>query len=66
MLRRFATRPTASVQGACWRWAETMASYRFLCDERIDWRDMRSRTEIAPRRAWRSCRWCWVLPIRQS
>ncbi|MFP3646157.1 IS4 family transposase [Paraburkholderia sp. SIMBA_054] len=40
LVKRFASRPTASIPGACEGWAETMAAYRFLGNERIDWRDM--------------------------
>ncbi|SEK13477.1 Transposase DNA-binding [Paraburkholderia diazotrophica] len=40
LLKRFAARPTASIPGACEGWAETMAAYRFLGNEHIDWRDM--------------------------
>ncbi|XXA09309.1 IS4 family transposase [Paraburkholderia sp. A3BS-1L] len=40
LLKRFASRPTASIPGACEGWAETMAAYRFLGNERIEWRDM--------------------------
>ncbi|ANB71758.1 transposase (plasmid) [Paraburkholderia phytofirmans OLGA172] len=40
LIKRFASRPTASIPGACEGWAETMAAYRFLGNERIDWRDM--------------------------
>jgi hypothetical protein len=66
LIKRFASRPTASIPGACEGWAETMAAYRFLGNERIDWRDICSRIGIAPRRAWERCRWCCALPIRQS
>ncbi|WP_258193373.1 transposase DNA-binding-containing protein [Paraburkholderia sp. BL25I1N1] len=40
LVKRFASRPTASIPGACEGWAETMVAYRFLGNERIDWRDM--------------------------
>jgi hypothetical protein len=40
LLKRFAARPTASIPGACEGWAETIAAYRFLGNEHIDWRDM--------------------------
>ena len=40
LLKRFAARPTASIPGACEGWAETIAAYRFLGKEHIDWRDM--------------------------
>ena len=40
LVKRFASRPTASIPGACEGWAETMAAYRFLGNEHIDWRDM--------------------------
>jgi hypothetical protein len=40
LVKRFASRPTASIPGACEGWAETMAAYRLLGTERIDWRDM--------------------------
>ena len=40
LVKRFASRPTASIPGACEGWAETIAAYRFLDNEHIDWRDM--------------------------
>jgi hypothetical protein len=40
LVKRFASRPTASIPGACEGWAETIAAYRFLGNEHIDWRDM--------------------------
>ncbi|MGF6836882.1 hypothetical protein QF001_000749 [Paraburkholderia youngii] len=40
LLKRFAARPTESIPGACEGWAETIAAYRFLGNEHIDWRDM--------------------------
>ena len=40
LLKRFASRPTASIPGACEGWSETIAAYRFLGNEHIDWRDM--------------------------
>jgi hypothetical protein len=40
LVKRFASRPTASIPGACEGWAESMAAYRFLGNERIDWPDM--------------------------
>ncbi|TCK31848.1 DDE family transposase [Paraburkholderia sp. BL8N3] len=40
LIKRFAGRPMASIPGACEGWAETMGAYRFLGNERIDWRDM--------------------------
>ena len=40
LLKRFAARPTASIPGACEGWAETIVAYRFLGNERLDWRNM--------------------------
>ncbi|MDW3684256.1 IS4 family transposase [Cupriavidus sp. CV2] len=40
LLKRFAAKPTASIPGACDGWAETMAAYRFLGNEEVEWRDM--------------------------
>ena len=40
LVKRFASRPTASIPGACEGWAETIAAYRFLGNEHFDWRDM--------------------------
>ncbi|WP_436231382.1 IS4/Tn5 family transposase DNA-binding protein, partial [Caballeronia sp. LjRoot29] len=40
LLKRFASRPTASIPGACEGWSETIAAYRFLGNEHIDWRHM--------------------------
>lgn len=36
----FASPPTAGIAGECEGWTETMAAYRFLGNERIDWRDI--------------------------
>lgn len=35
---RFAADPTASVPKACQGWGETMAAYRFLDNDNVDWR----------------------------
>ena len=40
LVKRFASRPAASIPGACEGWAESIAAYRFLGNEHIDWRDM--------------------------
>ena len=36
-MERFAAAPTASIPSACRGWAETMAAYRFLSNEAVDW-----------------------------
>ncbi|MFS8979717.1 transposase DNA-binding-containing protein [Cupriavidus necator] len=41
LLKRFAALPTASIPGACDDWSQTIAAYRFLGNEQIDWRDVR-------------------------
>jgi Transposase Tn5 dimerisation domain/Transposase DNA-binding len=40
LLKRFAAQPTTSIPGACDGWSETIAAYRFLGNEQIEWRDM--------------------------
>jgi len=40
LLKRFAAKPTASIPGACDGWAETMAAYRFLGNDEVEWQDM--------------------------
>ena len=40
LLKRFAANPTARIPGACDGWSETMATYRFLGNEEIDWTDV--------------------------
>jgi len=40
LLKRFAANPTASIPGACDGWSETMAAYRFLGNEEIEWADV--------------------------
>lgn len=40
LLKRFAVLPTASIPGACDDWSQTIAAYRFLSNEQIDWRDV--------------------------
>lgn len=39
-MERFAADPTASIPDACHGWAETMAAYRFLSNETVDWQDI--------------------------
>ena len=36
-MERFAADPTASIPDACHGWSETMAAYRFLGNEAVDW-----------------------------
>jgi hypothetical protein len=36
LVERLAERPTASIPGACGRWAETQAACRFLANEEYD------------------------------
>ena len=40
LLKRLAAKPTMSIPGACDGWAETMAAYRFLGNEEVEWTDM--------------------------
>src|ERR1700712_3550138 len=40
LLKRFAAKPSASIPGACDGWTETMAAYRFLGNEEVEWSDM--------------------------
>ncbi len=37
---RFSSKPTASITMACNGWSETIATYRFLGNEAVDWRDI--------------------------
>ena len=39
-MERFAADPTASIPGACHGWGETMAAYRFLGNEEVQWSDI--------------------------
>ena len=38
LVERLSAQPTASVPQACGDWADTMAAYRFVNNEEIDWR----------------------------
>ena len=40
LLERLATKPSASIPGACRGWGETMAAYRFLQQESVEWSDI--------------------------
>jgi hypothetical protein len=40
LLKRLAVKPSQSIPGACDGWAETMAAYRFLGNEEVEWTDM--------------------------
>jgi hypothetical protein len=40
LLERLSEKPTASIPAACRGWAETVAAYRFLAQEEIEWRDI--------------------------
>jgi hypothetical protein len=40
LLKRFAAKPTASIPGACDGWSETIAAYRFLSNQEIEWTDV--------------------------
>ncbi len=44
-MERFAADPTASIPEPCDGWGETIAAYRFLGNESVDWRDI-----LAPHR----------------
>lgn len=39
-MERFAADPTASIPTACHGWGETMAAYRFLGNDEVEWRDI--------------------------
>jgi len=39
-MERFSSKPTASIPMACNGWPETIATYRFLGNEAVDWRDI--------------------------
>ncbi len=39
-MERFAADPAASIPEACDGWGETIAAYRFLGNESVDWRDI--------------------------
>ncbi len=39
-MERFAADPTASIPEACDGWGETIAAYRFLGNDSVDWRDI--------------------------
>ena len=38
VMDRFSARPTASIPTASQGWSETIATYRFLGNEEVDWR----------------------------
>jgi hypothetical protein len=40
LLDRFSEKPQVSIPTACRGWKETMGAYRFLGNERVDWRDI--------------------------
>lgn len=40
LLRRLSEKPSASIPAACGGWAETVAAYRFLSQEALDWQDI--------------------------
>lgn len=40
LLRRLSEKPTASIPVACGGWAETVAAYRFLSQEGLEWQDI--------------------------
>lgn len=40
LMERFSAKPTASIPMASQGWAETIATYRFLGNENIEWRDI--------------------------
>ena len=39
-MERFSARPTASIPNANRGWSETIATYRFLGNENVDWREI--------------------------
>jgi len=40
LMERLAAKPTASIPMACNGWAETIAAYRFLGNDEVDWREI--------------------------
>ena len=40
LLKRLAAKPSENIPGACDGWAETMAAYRFLGSEEVEWTDI--------------------------
>ena len=40
VMERFSANPAASIPTACRGWAETMATYRFLGNEEVEWREI--------------------------
>lgn len=40
LLKRLAAKPSESIPGACDGWSETMAAYRFLGNEEVEWTNM--------------------------
>lgn len=40
LLERLASKPTASIPAACGGWGETIAAYRFLGQESLEWHDI--------------------------
>ena len=40
LLKPLAAKPSESIPGACDGWSKTMAAYRFLGNEEVDWVDM--------------------------
>lgn len=63
---RFAADLTASVPKVCQGWGETMAAYRFLDNDRIDWRAiMAPHRQQTQQRMLRS-RWCCAYRTRPN
>jgi hypothetical protein len=40
LMERFSAKPTASIPMACNGWAETLAAYRFLANDEVEWADI--------------------------
>ena len=40
LIEQFFAKPTASIPRACNGWGETMAAYRFLENDAVEWRDI--------------------------
>ena len=40
LLERLASKPSASIPGACGGWSETLAAYRFVGQESLEWHDL--------------------------
>lgn len=39
-MERFSAKPTASIPTACNGWSKTLAAYRFLANDEVEWEDI--------------------------